>query len=587
MPPGPVNDKMLPPSAKAVGTLEAVPKLGARTSMVITGIVLLGWAVGSPGLTPLNPISCLCLFAFALALELKKSSGSASKPVGDLLCCCVAFISLIKLKDVVLGVESSFDLWLFHPGDNRMSPSTAFCTLLLSSAMLCTRYEKPSERFSQSLALVAHLLSMLAITGYIFGVRSLTGFAFYKPMSIQSAAVCALLSLGVLFLYPAEGSISRLVSSGAGGAMLRSLLPFVLGAPIVIGLLILIGKRLDFYGSESAFSIFVILIALAFCVILWSNAGALDRKEALHNEAHMALQKAGEELESLVQERTATASVAVTEIGRGVDVLTSAAQEILAATQQLTATASSTSSELFQTATTISQVRQTAEVSSERAHKVARSSIDAAYVTQEGRHATEQMQAGVQRISERMASIATTVIRLSEQSQSIGSIITAVEQISQQSNLLAVNAAVEAAHAGAVGKGFAVVAQEVKYLAERSRSATAEVRAILREIQKAIQSAVLAIEEGTKVVEQGLEQSRRASGSIQLLAESMVDAADASAQIAASCREQLVGMDQIVSAMTGIRNGAIENVDSAKHIEAAVRDLGQLAEKLRQVSTRK
>src|SRR5438128_9984713 len=110
------------------------------------------------------------------------------------------------------------------------------------------------------------------------------------------------------------------------------------------------------------------------------------------------------------------------------------------------------------------------------------------------------------RSREQMNSIAQIMVRLSEQNQAIGQIIASVDDLAQQSNLLAVNASIEAAKAGDQGKGFGVVANEVKSLAEQSRQATTRVRNILSDIQKATGAAVMATEQGSKSVESGLQQ---------------------------------------------------------------------------------
>jgi methyl-accepting chemotaxis protein len=173
------------------------------------------------------------------------------------------------------------------------------------------------------------------------------------------------------------------------------------------------------------------------------------------------------------------------------------------------------------------------------------------------------------------------MIRLTEQTQDIGQIVTAVEDLSAQSHLLAVNAAVEAAKAGEQGKGFAVVAQEVRSLAQQSRQATTQVRAILKEIQKATSAAVMATEQGGKAVDTGVTQSTHAGESIRSLAESVHQAAQAASQISASSHQQLVGMDHVATAMESVRQAGTQNVDSARHLEAAARRLSDLGEKLR------
>ncbi len=162
----------------------------------------------------------------------------------------------------------------------------------------------------------------------------------------------------------------------------------------------------------------------------------------------------------------------------------SSASEIVASTTQLASGSSESAAAVSETTTTVEEVRQTAQAASQKAKAVSDSAQKAAQVSQSGRKSTEEVVAGTQRIRQQMEAIAASMVRLSEQSQTIGQIVATVEDLAAQSNLLAVNAAIEAAKAGEHGKGFAVVAQEVKNLAEQSRQATNQVRAILGDIQK-------------------------------------------------------------------------------------------------------
>jgi len=177
------------------------------------------------------------------------------------------------------------------------------------------------------------------------------------------------------------------------------------------------------------------------------------------------------------------------------------------------------------------------------------------------------------RIREQMDSIALTIVRLSEQSQSIGGIIASVTEIADQSNLLAVNAAIEAAKAGEQGKGFAVVAQEIKNLAGQSKQATLQVRNILNDVQKATGAAVMATEQGSKAVETGVKQSAQAGEAILLLAESINEAVQATTQILASSQQQVVGMDQIGVAMQNINQAGTETAVSMVQSEKSAKNL--------------
>jgi len=270
----------------------------------------------------------------------------------------------------------------------------------------------------------------------------------------------------------------------------------------------------------------------------------------------------------------------------GANVLGSAASEIVASTSQLAASASESAAAVSETTTTVEEVRQTAQMASQKAKLVSDSAQKAAQFSLSGRKSTEDVGVGMNRIRQQMEAIAASMVRLSEQSQTIGQIIATVEDLSVQSNLLAVNAAIEAAKAGEHGKGFGVVAQEVKSLAEQSRQATNQVRTILGDIQKATAAAVMATEQGGKAVEAGTRQTEAAGESIQALAGSVAEAAQAATQIAASSQQQLVGVDQVAGAMESIKQASAQNVAGAKQLETAARNLNELGQRLKQMVER-
>ena len=271
------------------------------------------------------------------------------------------------------------------------------------------------------------------------------------------------------------------------------------------------------------------------------------------------------------------------ELLEGVNVLASSASEILASTTQVASGAAETGTAIAQTSTTVEEVKQTAQLSSQKAKYVSDSAQKATQIGHTGRKAVEASIEGMKRIQTQMESIAESVVRLSEQSQAIGEIIATVNDLAEQSNLLAVNAAIEAAKAGEQGKGFAVVAQEVKSLAEQSKQATAQVRTILSDIQKATTAAVLATEQGSKAVEAGVSQSTEAGDAIRLLADSITEAAQAATQIAASSQQQLIGTDQVALAMENIKQASAQNVAGTRQAETAAHNLHALGQKLKQL----
>lgn len=271
------------------------------------------------------------------------------------------------------------------------------------------------------------------------------------------------------------------------------------------------------------------------------------------------------------------------DIREGMNVLTASSSEILATTTQVVSGATETATAVSQTTTTVEEVKQTVQISSQKARQVSEETQKTADVSQSGRQAVEDMMEGMSRIREQTASTAESIVRLSEQSHAIGEIIASVNDLAEQSNVLAVNAAIEAAKVGEQGKGFAVVAQEIKSLAEQSKQATAQVRILLGDIQKATGAAVMATDMSGKVVETGSRQSREAGAAIRLLEASISESAQAAMQIAASSQQQLVGMDQVAQAMENIRLASTQNMAGTKQAEAAAQNLHELGIKLKQM----
>ena len=268
-------------------------------------------------------------------------------------------------------------------------------------------------------------------------------------------------------------------------------------------------------------------------------------------------------------------------IQEGVNVLASSGAEIMASTAQVASGATETASAVNETTATVEEVKQAAQLASQKVQLVADGAQRSLQISQQGKKSAEDAIHGMNRIREQMETIAESIVTLSEQGQAIGEIIATVNDLAEQSNLLAVNAAIEAAKAGEHGKGFAVVAHEVRSLAVQSKEATAQVRTILNDIQKATNAAVMATEQGSKTVEAGERQSGEAGEAIRALADSIAESANASIQIAASSHQQMVGMEQIALAMENIKEASTLSVTSTRQAEQSAQNLHELGQKLK------
>ena len=276
----------------------------------------------------------------------------------------------------------------------------------------------------------------------------------------------------------------------------------------------------------------------------------------------------------------------VKEMNEGISVLASSSEEILAATSQVATSTQETATAISEIVTTVEEVKQTAVLAGNKSQMVAESTERTRQVALSGREAVEAALKGMDQIREQMQAVAESIMGLGEQSQTIGEIVASVGDLAEQSNLLGVNASIEAMKAGEAGKGFSVVAQEVKALADQSKQATAQVRGILGEIQKAMTKAVLLAEQGSKTVESGFERAQSSGDAIRTLSSNIEASSEVALQIAATSQQQMIGMDQIATAMASIRQASQDNVGGTQQVDIAARNLHQLGMKLKALASR-
>jgi methyl-accepting chemotaxis protein len=183
-------------------------------------------------------------------------------------------------------------------------------------------------------------------------------------------------------------------------------------------------------------------------------------------------------------------------------------------------------------------------------------------------------------VCEEVRGLSGRIGALSQRMQDVFEIASAVGELAERSNLLALNASLEAAKAGAHGKGFAVVAAEMRNLAESSKKAALQVKAIANEVQKAMLATVAGAEQGSRKAEAGAQITAKAGETIRRLADAIRESSMAAKDIAVITGQQNEGFDQVLTAMTDINRTTQESVLITRRSETAARLLGDLAARL-------
>lgn len=309
-----------------------------------------------------------------------------------------------------------------------------------------------------------------------------------------------------------------------------------------------------------------------------------DEIGVLANAINTMAENLGKSMVSADSERRAREGVEVLlrTLGETADSLVSSTSEILAATTQQAAGAQEQAAAVAQTVTTVNEVVQTSEQAAERARMVADIAQKSLEVGKAGRRVVDESVQMMGVVKEQVEASTEGILSLAEQAQSIGTIIASVTEIAEQTNLLALNAAIEASRAGEQGRGFSVVAAEIKALAGQSKKATAQVRTILGEIQRATNGAVMSTEQSTKSVNGAMKVIAQAGDTIRQLGDVIDEASQAATQISASAGQQAAGTSQIHQAMQNINQVTSQNLGSTRQMEQAARDLSILGGRLRE-----
>jgi twitching motility protein PilJ len=202
-------------------------------------------------------------------------------------------------------------------------------------------------------------------------------------------------------------------------------------------------------------------------------------------------------------------------------------------------------------------------------------------VTEQGAHAVRNAISGMDAIREQIQETAKRIKRLGESSQEIGDIVDLISDITEQTNVLALNAAIQAASAGEAGRGFSVVAEEVQRLAERSAEATKQIGALVKAIQGDTQDAVAAMEKSTQGVVEGARLSDEAGQSLREIEQVSHELADLISSISVSTQVQTDMAQEVATTMADILKMTEKTTEDTRKTADSVTELANLASDLK------
>ncbi len=274
-------------------------------------------------------------------------------------------------------------------------------------------------------------------------------------------------------------------------------------------------------------------------------------------------------------------SLALGEVAEAVSATASSSNQISSSTEEMAAGAQEQASQTAEVAGAMELMTRTIMANSKSAMATADTARKAKESATQGGEVVKQTVAGMRRIADVVHSSAKTVKELGRSSDQIGEIISVIDDIADQTNLLALNAAIEAARAGEQGRGFAVVADEVRKLAERTVKATKEIAGMIKKIQVDTAGAVESMDRGTQEVESGILLADKAGQSLEAIVGVSQKVTEMVQQIAEASEQQSSSAEQISKNIEAISTVTNQTGSGTQQIARAAEDLNRLTENLK------
>jgi methyl-accepting chemotaxis protein len=268
------------------------------------------------------------------------------------------------------------------------------------------------------------------------------------------------------------------------------------------------------------------------------------------------------------------------QIGTAVGQVRSSSTELQAAANQQASGAKEQAAAMTEIATTISELLATSRQIAESAQRVAQNAEQTATAARSGHGTVDMTHESISGIRRQVDQIVAHMLELGKKSQEIGAVLDIVSELAEQTNILAINATIEAAGAGEAGKRFAVVADEIRKLADRVGGSTKEVRTLIDDVRSAVNTTVMATETGSKAVDAGSRQFGDVASAFKQIASLVATATEAAREIELSTKQQSTAVEQVSVAIASVTQASMETETSAGQTLQTVSQMAVLSKDL-------